>query len=189
MSVANDEDPQADYGDTRPAKQIHFFSEEQESENGDDEIGKGRGRLDIAVVSPGEHEHVGDEKSEQAGDPEPDVAGGEDSNQDVKELLRLPIAGGADGFHSFAEQHIAERSKEGDEEKENVGFQVETWRIFHAIRGLLPREVLFVFLKTRPDHLTRCRLLSKALKGEIDRFFAILLLRNETGEPMGQALE
>lgn len=133
MSVTDDEDAYADYGDTGPAKEIYLFTEEQKSKNGDYEVGKGRGRLDITVVRPGEHQHIGDEKGEQAGDSEPDVPGSEDSKQDVKKLSRLPIARGADGFHSFAEQHVAERGKESNKQNENISFQVQTWRIFHAI--------------------------------------------------------
>jgi len=157
MGATDDEDANANYGDARPAKQIYLFSEEQESENGDHQIRKrGRG-LNVTIVRPGKNEHVGYEKGKQARDSKPDVDGGEDSNQDVKKRARLPIARGADAFHSFSKQDIAERSEQSNEEDKNVGFQVQTWRFFHAIRGLLPREMVFVFLEMRPDHFTRCR--------------------------------
>ena len=133
MGVTNDEDPQANDGDAGPAKEIYLFTEEQEPENGDDEIGKSGGGLNVTVIRPGEHEHIGDEKSEQAGDAEPDVAGSEDPKQYVKKPLRIPVACGPDGFHALAEEHIAERGKQNNKEKKNVGFQVQTWRIFHAI--------------------------------------------------------
>ena len=147
MGVANDEDAHANDGDAGPAKQIYFFTEEQEAENGDHEIGKRGGRLDVTVVRPSEHEHVADKKGQQAGDSEPDVAGGENLDQNVKELPRLPIARGADRLHSLAEQHIAEGGEEDDEEKKNAGFQMQTWRMFHAICDFLPREVLVLLLK------------------------------------------
>src|SRR5690349_6902270 len=132
MGVTNYEDAQANDGDAGPAKEIHLLTEEPESEYGDDEVGKSGGGLNITVIRPGEHEYVGDKKSEQAGDAEPDVDGSEDPKQNVKKLLRLPVARGADSLHSFAEKHIAERGKQNDEEKKNVGFQVQAWRIFHA---------------------------------------------------------
>ena len=131
--MTNDDDPQANDGDAGPAKEIYLFTEEQESENGDDEIGKSGRGLNVTVIRPREHQHVGDEKGQQAGDSEPDVAGSEDPKQDVKKPLRPPVARGADGFHSLAEEHITERGKQNNKEKKNVGFQVQTWRIFHAI--------------------------------------------------------
>lgn len=133
MSVTNYEDAQANYGDASPAKEIYFFTEKPKAENGDHEIRKGGSGLNVAVIRPGKHEHVGDEKGKQTGDSEPDVTGCENSNQNVKKLLGFPVARGADAFHSFAEQHIAERGEQNDEEKKNVSFQVQAWRIFHAI--------------------------------------------------------
>ena len=130
--MTDDEDPNANYGDARPAKQIYFFAEEQKAENGDYEIRKRGSGLNVTIIRPSEYEHVGDEKGKQAGDSEPDVTGGEDSHKDVKELSWLPIARGANGFHSFAEQDIAQRSEQSNEENKNVGFQVQAWRIFHA---------------------------------------------------------
>lgn len=127
-----DEDPNANYGDARPAKQIYLFAEEQKPENGDYEIRKRGGGLNVTIVRPGEDKHVGDKKGQQAGDSEPDVAGSEDSTKDVKELSWLPIARGADVFHSFAEQDITQRGEQSNEENKNVGFQVQAWRIFHA---------------------------------------------------------
>lgn len=100
--MTDDEDPNANYGDARPAKQIYLFAEEQKPENGDYEIRKRGGGLNVTIIRPSEYEHVGDEKGEQTGDSEPDVTGGENPNQDVKKLLRRPIARGANGFHSFA---------------------------------------------------------------------------------------
>src|SRR5690349_20865022 len=133
MGVTNDEDAQANDGDASPAKEIYLFTEEQESENGDDEVGKSGGGLHVTVIRPGEHQHVGDKKSEQAGDSEPNVAGSKNPNQDVREFLRFPVARGADGFHSLAEEHIAERSKQSNKKKKKVSFQVQAWRVFHAI--------------------------------------------------------
>ena len=122
--MTHNEDANANYGDARPAKQIYLFTEEQEPENGDHEIRKRGCGLNVTIVRPGENEHVGYEKGEQAGDSKPDVAGREDSHQDVKKLARLPVACGADRFHSFAKQDIAERSEQSNEENKNVGFQV-----------------------------------------------------------------
>jgi len=133
MSVTNDEDAQANYGNASPAKEIYFFTEKPKAENGDHEIGKSRSGLNVAVIRPGKHKHVGHEKGKKAGDSKPDVTGRENSNQNVKKLLGLPVPRGADAFHSFAEQHIAERSEKNDEEKKNVSFQVQAWRIFHSI--------------------------------------------------------
>src|SRR5215470_17071588 len=133
MGVTNDEYAQANDGDPRPPKQINLFTEEPESENGDYEIGKCGGGLNITEIRPGEQEHIGNETSQQADDAEPDVAGCQNPKQNVKELAGFPIARGADGFHSFAEQHIAKRGEQSNEEKKNTGFQVQAWRIFHAI--------------------------------------------------------
>lgn len=131
--MTDDEDANANHGDARPTKQIYFFAEEQKPENSDYEIRKRGGGLNVTIVRPSEYEHVSDEKGQQAGDSEPDVDGGENSNQDVKKLLRCPIASRAHGFHSFAEQDIAQRSEQSNEENKNVGFQMQAWRIFHAI--------------------------------------------------------
>lgn len=133
MGVTNDEDAHANDRNASPAKEIYLFTEEQESKNSDYEIGKSGSGLNVTVICPGEHEHVGNEKSEQAGDSEPNVAGSENTKQNVKKLLRLPLAGGPDRSHSFAEEHVTERGKQSDEEKKDVSFQVQAWRIFHAI--------------------------------------------------------
>lgn len=179
MSVANDEDAQANDCNARPAEEIYLFAEEQESENSDHEIGKGRSRLDITVIRPGQHEHVGDKKSQQASDSKPDVAGGKNPEQNVEKFLRFPIPRGADRFHSFAEQHIAERGEQHDKEKKDVSFQVQAWRIFHAIGSLLPRQLLVLPLSLGPFILLDVRCVSKAPKGEIVRFLLFFCFRNE----------
>lgn len=177
--MTDDEDAHADYRDTCPAKKSHLFAEEQQSENGNHEIGKRRGRLYVTVVRPGEHKHVGNEKGKQACNSEPDVAGSKNPKQNVKKLLGLPVARGADVFHSFAEQHIAERGKKSNEKKENIGFQVQAWRIFHAILMLLPRETPVLFLELSLFILLDVGLVSKALKGEIVRFLLFFCFATE----------
>lgn len=111
MGVTNDKDAQANDRNASPAKEIYLFIEKQESENGNHEIGKSGGGLNVTIVCPSEHEHVGDEKRKQAGNSEPNVTGGKNADQNMKKFLRLPLARGADCFHSLAEQHIAERGE------------------------------------------------------------------------------
>ena len=74
MGVTNDEDAQADDRNASPAKEIYFFTEEQESKNSDYEIGKSGSGLNVTVICPSKNKHVSDEKTEQAADSQPDIA-------------------------------------------------------------------------------------------------------------------
>src|SRR5689334_21989586 len=120
MGIADDEYASANYGDAGPTQEVHFFIKEQQPKNGHDGVGEGRSRLNITVIRPSQNQHVGDKKGQQASDTQPNIAGRENPDQNMKEFLWLPILRGADAFHPLAEQYIAKGSKKNDEQKEKI---------------------------------------------------------------------
>ena len=74
MRLPDDKDAGADDKYADPAQGWHGFSQKEITQHGDHGVGKRGGRLNVALVRPSENEHVGDKETEQAGDPEPDVA-------------------------------------------------------------------------------------------------------------------
>src|SRR5215469_9732870 len=111
MGMTDNEDAKANHNDARPAQQVHSLAKEKQPKNGHHRIGKSGSGLNVTVVRPGQDQHVGHEKGEQAGDAQPNVAGHENSDQDVKQSLRRPVLRRADGSHPFAKQDVAEGSK------------------------------------------------------------------------------
>src|SRR5216684_807452 len=101
-------------------------------------------RLNVTVVRPSENQHVYDEKTEQAGNPQPDVTGTEDSEENMQDVARGPGLSRANTFHAFAQQDIAQWREHDHEQNEKAGLEVQARRIFHAIYVLLqaPRTLL-----------------------------------------------
>src|SRR5215470_1598791 len=81
MRVPNDEDAHTNDGNARPAEEIHLFTEEPEPKNRDHKIRERGCWLNVAVIRPGEHQHVGDKEGQQARDTEPNVTGGKNPAQ------------------------------------------------------------------------------------------------------------
>jgi len=86
-----------------PAQGRHGFAKDEITERGHHGVGKRGGRLNVTVVRPRENQHVDDEKTEQAGDPQPDVTGTEDSEKNMQDVARRPGLSRADAFHAFAQ--------------------------------------------------------------------------------------
>src|SRR5450755_402560 len=75
MRLADDEDAKTDDDHAEPTQWRDDFAEEQVAEQRHHRVGKRGSWLHIAVVGPGEHQHVGHKKSEQRRHAEPDIAG------------------------------------------------------------------------------------------------------------------
>jgi hypothetical protein len=129
--VPDDEDADADHKNAKPAQGRDGFSQQKIAKQGNHGVGERRGWLNVAVVRPGENEHVGDEEGEQASDSEPNVTGSDDADKHVQKVAYLPVFGGTDSLHAFTEQDVAKGGEQDDEKDKSVGFQVQARGIFH----------------------------------------------------------
>ena len=108
-----------------PAQGRHRFTKDEITERGHHGVGKRGRRLNVAVVRPSENQHVDDEKTEQAGDPQPDVTGTEDSEKNVQDVARRPGLSRANTFHAFAQQDVAQWREHDHEQNEEAGLEVQ----------------------------------------------------------------
>ena len=72
MGATDDENAEADQSDAGPAKRRDILTENEIAKDGNRSIGEGRRGLDIAVVRPGEEQHVHQKKTEKTSDAEPE---------------------------------------------------------------------------------------------------------------------
>ena len=128
-----------DHQYARPAQRGDRFTQDEITERGHHGIGKRGRRLNVTVVRPSENQHVDDEKTEQARDPQPDVTGTEDSEKNMEDVARSPGLSRANTFHSLAQQDITQWREHDHEQNEKAGLEVQARRIFHAIYCLAPK--------------------------------------------------
>src|SRR5438132_881424 len=133
MSVPDNKDADTDNNYSNPAQERHGFSQKKIAQQRDYGVRKRGSRLNVTVIRPGEHEHVGHKKSEQTGDSQPNVARCKDPGENVKKIGWRPISGGADPLHSLTEQDVAEGRKQDYEQNKNVSLQVQARRVFHTL--------------------------------------------------------
>src|SRR5438046_9294933 len=79
-----------------PEQERHGFSQKKIAQQRDYGVRKRGSRLNVTVIRPGEHEHVGHKKSKKTGDSQPNVARCKDPDENVKKIGWRPIPGGAD---------------------------------------------------------------------------------------------
>src|SRR6267378_6189139 len=110
-SAADHKYADANHSDAGPTQWRNNFLQEEVTQRGNDSVRESGGRLYVAIVRPGKHEHVGDKKREETGDTEPDVAGSQNLEENTEKVRRSPILGRTNPFHPFAQQNISQRSE------------------------------------------------------------------------------
>lgn len=133
MGAANDENAKADQGDAGPAKRRDVFTENEIAEDRDGSIGQGGGGLNVAVVGPGEKQHVHEKKAEKASDAEPEGRRKEgviDEGKKIDEAMRRRRA---DVFHAFAEKDVAEWAEKDAQENEWKSFELQATSVFVVV--------------------------------------------------------
>ena len=82
-------------------------------------------RLDIAVIGPGQNQHIGQEKGQQRGDSKPNGARGEDAQGGMQRFRGGPNGEAACLLHALAQQNIPQRSRDDHHQDEQKRFQVD----------------------------------------------------------------
>lgn len=133
MGSSDDENTEADQSDAGPAKGRDVLTEDKIAQDGHRGISEGRGGLHVAVVGPGEEEHVHEKKTEKTGDAEPEGWGKESVVEERKKIDEAVRIRSADVFHAFAKENVAEGAEKDAEENEWNGLQLQAPSVFMVI--------------------------------------------------------
>src|SRR6185437_3297528 len=132
MCVADDENSGADDGNSKPAHRRNSLAQHEVRQQGDQDVGRGRSGLDIAIVRPGEDYKVGNEIGEEKSDSNPDGTSGESTEEEMKQMARRPTGHWGKMLHSLAKKHVAEGGDGNHDYDQSDGFEVEALRRRHA---------------------------------------------------------
>ena len=91
------------------------------------DYGKGarRSGLHKAVVGPGQHQKIRDEKQKQETDTQPDERGRQNPNGQLEKLCWAVDGHIANGLHALAEKDVAGWSENYDKKDQNIGLQMQ----------------------------------------------------------------
>ena len=114
-------------------------------EKGDDHVAHRCGRLHVAIVSPGQHQHVRDEINKQRCDSKPDGARGEHLSKNAEELGGRMKCHWPYFLHSGTEQHVAERAEDDNQQDQKIRLEVPTGMSVVVMRRAHGRHILALF--------------------------------------------